>query len=118
MPRAKRRDSKTRMTTRIAGRCTPDEKRDIAQRAEAAGITTSRFLIHAALGRAIRPVTDLKVINELRKLGGLIRHDHNQIEGHARPYSLERAELMNELRRAIQRIGRDIHVEDQSDEER
>jgi uncharacterized protein (DUF1778 family) len=115
MPRRPRKD-KTTLTTRIAGRCTDEEKRGIKEKAEAAGITASRFVIHAALGNPIRPVADLKVINELRRIGALLRHDHNLVEGYSRPYSAERAALMNEVRAAIERIGRDIRVDDPAEE--
>jgi uncharacterized protein (DUF1778 family) len=111
MPRRPRTD-KTTLTTRIAGRCSPDEKRGIHDKAEAAGITTSRFMIYAALGHPIRSIADLKVLNELRRLGGLVRHDHNLVEGYSRPFSPERAALMGEIREAIRRIAQEIHTDD------
>lgn len=55
-------------------RLTADEKTFIRTQAEAAGLPVSAYLRALALGNTIQTKTDVVVLNELRRLGGLCKH--------------------------------------------
>lgn len=54
-----------------------DEKSFIRQQAEAAGLPASAYVRALATGNVIRTKTDVAVLNELRRLGGLCKHLFN-----------------------------------------
>lgn len=58
-------------------RLTPDEDAKIKQSAEAAGVTSTDWIRSAALGHHVQSRTDMTMLNELRRLGGLIKHIYN-----------------------------------------
>lgn len=55
-------------------RLTADEKSFIRMQAEAAGMPASAYVRALATGNVIRTKTDVVVLNELRRLGGLCKH--------------------------------------------
>ena len=58
-------------------RLTADEKSFIRMQAEAAGLPVSAYVRALATGNVIRTKTDVVVLNELRRLGGLCKHLYN-----------------------------------------
>lgn len=61
-------------------RCSEEDAALIKKKAEEAGITTSELLRRSALNRKIMTRTDLKLMNELLRLGGLQKHLFNQLQ--------------------------------------
>ncbi len=59
---------------RIAIRCTENERMMIEAKAAQAGLSLSEYLRRAALGRRITVKTDVRLIGELRRLGGMLKH--------------------------------------------
>lgn len=84
-------------------RMTDEEQRSINVKAEIAGITISEFVRRAASGRKIIPRIEQNLINELRKIGGLLKHIHNESNG---AYSDKTAAAIDEIRDAVRRVGR------------
>lgn len=61
-------------------RCTEDEYSAINKKALSAGLTTSEYLRRTALGRRIMIRTDIRMMNELKRLGGLQKHLYSQMQ--------------------------------------
>ncbi len=83
-------------------RCTEEEEALIKKKAEVAGITTSDFMRRSALSRPIVTRTDLKLMNELRSLGGLQKHLFNKMqEGMTTELSRQFSEILVAIQKAI-----------------
>jgi len=91
-------------TAQVRIRFTPDEKAQAEGFAQEAGLTLSEYLRRRALGQPVRSIADAQIINELRRLGGLVKHIHNQTDG---VNSKETAAVLVELVDAIKRVGRE-----------
>lgn len=90
------------LTSALRLRCTPDDAAQIRGRAIDSGLTVSSFLRAAALGRKTRSTVDSQTINELRRLGGLLKDQFNRSGGQ---YSAESAATLREITQAIARIA-------------
>jgi len=88
-------------TALVVIRCTPDEKAKAEALANEAGLSLSAFFRKRALGAPVHSKADAAMINELRKMGGLVKHIHNQTDG---VNSKETAAVLVELTAAIKRI--------------
>jgi hypothetical protein len=66
---------------RIGLRVSEEERLEITEQAEASALTVSEYVRRKVLGRRIIPKTDLSVLAELRRLGGLLKHIHLETRG-------------------------------------
>ncbi len=101
MPRPRRAEQLTE-TMRV--RLTPTERAELVVAAETAALTVSEYIRRRSLGRRVvapRALTDAQTLNELRRLGGLIKH--LATIGHGAPDDLRAA--LAELREAAARIA-------------
>jgi antitoxin component of RelBE/YafQ-DinJ toxin-antitoxin module len=89
-------------TADVRIRFTPDEKEQAKANAKEAGLTLSEYIRRRALGLPVRSKADAQMINELRRLGGLVKHIHNESAG---VNSKETAGVLVEIIDAIKRIG-------------
>lgn len=89
-------------TAQVRIRFTPDEKAQAEALAKEGGLTLSEYIRKRALGMPVRSKADTQMINELRKLGGLVKHIHNQTDG---VNSKQTAGVLVEITEAIKRIG-------------
>lgn len=87
---------------RIYVRMTEDEKARVSALAAEANLTLSAYVRRRALGLPVHSKADAQTINELRKLGGLVKHIHNQSGG---AYSADTAAILVQLLEAIKRVG-------------
>jgi hypothetical protein len=62
-------------------RVTEKEKARLKEDADLAGLSVSALVRRRYFGRPILARSDLIVIKELRRLGGLVKHIHNQSQG-------------------------------------
>ncbi len=69
-----------RMDQILKLRCSEEDAALIKKKAEEAGMSTSELLRRSALNRKIMTRTDLKLMNELLRLGGLQKHLFNQLQ--------------------------------------
>ena len=74
----------------------------VVEQARACGLTVSSYCRSLILGRVVTSRTDLVTVNELRRLGGLLKHIHNESRG---VYSAATAAALNDVRTAIRRIA-------------
>ena len=100
--------SKEGKTEQFRVRLTPTEKREIATQADAAGLTMSDYVLRRALGHPVMSRADEKMMNELRRIGGLLKHTHNLTGG---TFSKETALALRDVREAIGRIARKQEAE-------
>ena len=89
-------------TDRISFRVHSGEMAEISANADASGLSISSFIRRCLLGLRISSAIDLKMINELRRLRGLIKNFHNQTGG---IFKEKTALILDELHAAIIRIG-------------
>lgn len=64
----------------IKFRCSEDEYDAISNKAIVAGLTTSEYLRRTALNRRIQVRTDIRMMNELKRLGGLQKYLYTQMQ--------------------------------------
>lgn len=96
-------DSEQRILTSVLRlRCSPEDEWAIRQKARDAGLTVSAFLRTAALAKRTRSTVDSQTINELRRLGGMLKDQFNKSGGQ---YSRESAATLREITEAISRIA-------------
>jgi hypothetical protein len=82
------------MTSKTTIRFTEADRNALSEQADAGGVTLSSFIRKAALGRRIASKTDLRVLAELRRLGGLLKHIHNETRG---AYSTLTSDCLREI---------------------
>lgn len=83
-------------------RCTDAEYDSINKKAIVAGLTTSEYLRRSALNRRIMVRTDIRMMNELLRLGGLQKHLFNQMqENMTTELSRQFSEVLTSITHAI-----------------
>lgn len=79
-----------------------NERAAVLEQARACGLTLSSYCRSLILGRVVTSRTDLVTVNELRRLGGLLKLVHTESRG---AYSAATAAALNDVRAAIKRIA-------------
>lgn len=103
-----------RRVKRIYARVAEEEYAKIQEQADVAAISISEFLRRRALGRKIAAKFDLRVLAELRKLGGLVKFVYTETRG---AYSEKTAEAIQSLTACARAIERKISQEDKDNVE-
>jgi hypothetical protein len=81
-------------TIKATVRLTEAERGHIASEADACGLSVSSFMRKKSLGGHAIPKTDLRVLSELRRMGGLLKHIHNETKG---AYSALTSDCLREI---------------------
>lgn len=63
-------------------RVTKNERAKIKESALLAGLSEGEYVRRAALGKRVVAMADTEALSQLRSLGGLLKHLHNQGIGH------------------------------------
>jgi hypothetical protein len=87
-------------------RLTSVEKQRIADEADFAGISMSELVRRRYFGRPIIASSDEVMIKELRRIGGLLKHIHNESQG---AYSARTASMLGELSAYITQLSKGEH---------
>ena len=90
------------LTAKIAVRLQPEEKAQLREDADIAGISVSELVRRRYFGRPIVANADLMMIRELRRLGGLLKHVHNESGG---TYSAETARALRQVYAFIDQLA-------------
>ncbi|QLG96658.1 ribbon-helix-helix protein, CopG family (plasmid) [Pseudomonas yamanorum] len=86
-------------------RCTEAEAAILKEKAVAAGISTSDLLRRSALNRKIMIRSDIRMMSELQRLGGLQKHLYNQMQDSmSTELSKQFSEVLGEIKKAINAI--------------
>jgi hypothetical protein len=105
MARPKKQKHEIRSSV-IGIRFTSDERKFIASESDACGISPSSFIRKRSLGRRVIPKSDLRVIAELRRLGGLLKHLHNETKG---AYSALTSDCLREIAAYIRNLNAELN---------
>lgn len=85
-------------------RLTSVEKARLREDADLAGLSLSELVRRRYFGRPIIASADAVMLKELRRIGGLLKHIHNESGG---AYSRETAGALIALKTYIERLSRD-----------
>jgi hypothetical protein len=88
---------------RLTVRFRPEEMAELSGQADMCGLSVSELVRRRSLNRRVVPATDLKIMSELRRIGGLLKLSFRETGG---VYGDKTALILDELREAIIRIGR------------
>ena len=86
-------------------RTTKNELDIIRENAKLAGLTNSEYVRRRALKIQVVAKVELNILSELKRIGGLIKHIHNESNG---LYSTETAEALNALTSYIRTLEREL----------
>ena len=95
---------KDRAASRFEMRLTASERVQLREDADLAGMCISEFVRRRAFGKRIHAATDLMMIRELRRLGGLQKYAMNKLAQH-REVADECVTIIRALRAAIERVA-------------
>ena len=82
------------MTERVTLRLAADEKDRLKSDADLAGISVSEVVRRHYFGRPIIANADLVMVKEMRRMGGLMKHLHNESGG---AYSKQTSDAINAI---------------------
>ena len=85
-------------------RLTVSEKERLKEDADLAGLSMSELVRRRYFGKPIIANADAVMLKELRRIGGLLKHVHNQSDG---VYSKDTAGALVALKAYIERLSRD-----------
>lgn len=88
----------------IAVRLTESEKASLLENVDDAGLSLSEYARRRLFGRRVLAHTDEVMVRELRRLGGLLKHVHNETQGR---YSQDTAEALHLIKAYIEALSRD-----------
>ena len=102
-------DSRARFACRRTLRISAEENERLARQADAAGISVSEYIRRLCFGgRPITSRTDSQTIRELRRLGGLLKHNFENVREAGGRQTLQKMEATLEaIRQAIERLSRE-----------
>ena len=89
------------LSEKIAVRLTKDEKERLREDADLAGLSVSELVRRRYFGRPIVANTDMVMVRELRRIGGLLKHVHISSKG---AYSSDTARALSELTKQLERL--------------
>ena len=90
---------------RIYARLTEQEYADVLEQADAVALSRSEYLRRRLFGRRVVPKTDLRVLAELRRLGGLLKHIHNETRGAYSDLTVEAIQALTAYARSLERTA-------------
>jgi hypothetical protein len=85
-------------------RLTATEKAQLKEDADLAGLSLSELVRRRYFGKPILANADAVMLKELRRLGGLLKHVHNDSQG---VYSKETAGALMALKAYLEQLSRD-----------
>jgi hypothetical protein len=88
---------------RLTVRFRTDELNALLEQADMSGLSVSELVRRRALKMRVVPAADLKMLSELRRIGGLIKLVHNETNG---LYRQKTSALLDELHAAAVRVSR------------
>ena len=92
---------------RIDIRVTKEEREGIQEYAEASGLSVSEYVRRRTLGRRVDSVTDVRMLSELRRQGGLLKKIFNESKG---MYSEKVAVALENINKFIELLERKLIV--------
>ena len=102
-------DGRGRFEARRTLRLSAEENERLARQADAAGISVSEYIRRICFGgRPVTSRTDNQTIRELRRLGGLLKHNFETVRETGGQQALPKMEAALEaVQQAIERLSRE-----------
>jgi hypothetical protein len=97
-----RKGEEENRTAQVNVRLTLGEKENLSDQADGAGLSIGDYVRRRIIGRPVVAHVDRQTINELRRLGGYLKHVHLESKG---AYRLETRDAILAIQAAIARIG-------------
>ena len=91
-------------TIKLSLRVTEQEHKFLTKDADLCAVSVSSLLRQRGLNKRVAAKTDLRVLAELRRIGGLLKHIHNETKG---AYSAKTAEAIREITRYVRQMNED-----------
>jgi hypothetical protein len=105
MRRRKKLESELRKSL-IGVRFTESEREFLAIEADMCGLSLSSLIRCRSLGKRVSSKTDLRVLAELRRLGGLLKHLHNETRG---TYSSLTSDCLREIAAYVRNMNAELN---------
>lgn len=90
---------------RLYLRVTPEEYATIKEQAELSGLSISEYARKRVLGFRVMAKSELNILKELRRLGGLVKHVYSESQG---LYSTETSAALNALTSYAHALEREL----------
>lgn len=100
---------KEKLEGRFNVRVTLPELLSVKEQADISALSISEYVRRRVLGRQVKSKLDLRVLAELRKLGGLMKHLHNETRG---AYSDKTAEAIQALTSYARQLEKGLNSKD------
>jgi hypothetical protein len=94
-----------RRTIKISVRLTEEEQDFLIEESDICGLSQSSFLRQRSLGKRVSAKTDLRVLSELLRIGGLLKHIHNETNG---AYSAKTAAAICEIEAYVRLLSEEL----------
>jgi len=88
------REKRARRTIIVTMRLTEEERQMLIEEADVCGLSLSSYIRQRSFGKRVSAKTDLRVLGEVKRLGGLLKHVHNESRG---AYSAKTAKAIDEI---------------------
>ncbi|MDR1649179.1 MAG: hypothetical protein LBR71_02870, partial [Synergistaceae bacterium] len=82
------------------------EREFLATEADICGLPLSSLMRSRGLGKRVSSKTDLRVLAELRRMGGLLKHLHNETRG---AYSARTSDCLKEIAAYIKTLNAELN---------
>ena len=96
---------------RIDIRVTKEEREEIQEHAEASGLSILEYVRRRTLGRRVDSVTDVKMLSELRRQGGLLKKIFIESNG---VYREETAVVIGNINKIIESLEKKVLGENEN----
>jgi hypothetical protein len=93
-------------TVKTTVRLTEAEREFLASEADVCGLSVSSLILGRSLGKRVTSKADLRVLAELRRLGGLMKHLHNETKG---AYSALTSDCLREIAAYIRNLNAELN---------
>lgn len=90
---------------KISVRFTEKEHGLLLEEADISGLSLSAYIRQRSMGRRVSSKADLRALAELRRIGGLLKHIHNETKG---AYSAKTAEAIREITRYARLLNEEL----------
>jgi hypothetical protein len=105
MPRPRKNECELKSEV-IGVRFTREERQFINGEADICGVSLSSLIRSRSLGKRVAAKSDLRVLAELRRLGGLLKHIHNETKG---AYSALTSDCLREIAAYIRNLNAELN---------
>ena len=108
-----KRMSVSKRTKRIYIRLTPSELEEIQEQAQISGLSLSEYVRRRVSGHKVKSRIELKMLSELRRQGGLLKHVFEESRG---MYSSKTAVALDNLNLFIKELERTVLSDNEKSE--